>query len=348
MAIKKKGSVLLLGFFIFLALFILVIAVFTIGNKEGLFRDNIIIYANFNSVEGIRRGATIRLSGVDIGVVTDIQITNDNKVNITMKINKDYQKFIHKTSEASIELEGLVGGKYVSLNYGTGPSENVENGDVIKTKDPFSLGKIMQEAQISVDNAAEMTKNLSMIFAKVNAGKGTIGKLVNDTKIYDVLLSATGYIDTTVRRAADQLGKMSSGYLNLTQSIDRIMNGVDSTVYNISNIINKVKYGEGTVWALFTRRDVYDSLLMVIKNTVETVQEAKLGASRFAENMEALKHNFLFKGYFEDRGYWDKVEFEKNLDLKIIEIKEREDALKKKEKELLEKEEEIKKLNIKN
>jgi phospholipid/cholesterol/gamma-HCH transport system substrate-binding protein len=343
MATKKKGNGLLLGFFIFLALLILVIAVFTIGNKEGLFRDNIFIYANFSTVEGIRRGAPIRLSGVDVGVVTDIQITTENKVNISMKINKDYQKFIHKSSEASVELEGLVGGKYISLNYGSSPSEIVQNGDIIKTKEPFSLGKILQEAQISVDNAAQITKDLSMIFYKVNAGKGTIGKLVNDTRIYDVLLSATGYIDTTVRRAADQLGKMSAGYLSLTQSIDRIMNGVDSTVYNINNIINKVKYGEGTVWALFTRRDVYDSLLMVIKNSVETVKEAKLGASRFAENMEALKHNFLFKGYFEDRGYWDKAEFERNLDLKIMEIKERETALIKKEKELLEKEKEIKK-----
>ena len=35
-----------------------------------------------------------------------------------------------------------------------------------------------------------------------------------------------------------------------------------------------------------------------------------MGAFRFSENMEALKHNFLFRGYFEDRGYYEMAPFE--------------------------------------
>ena len=38
-----------------------------------------------------------------------------------------------------------------------------------------------------------------------------------------------------------------------------------------------------------------------------------MGSFSFYQNMEALKHNFLFKGYFEDLGYWDKTGFEKTM-----------------------------------
>lgn len=43
--------------------------------------------------------------------------------------------------------------------------------------------------------------------------------------------------------------------------------------------------------------------------------------------MEALKHNWLFKSYFEQRGYWDKTEFEKELDKKMKDIKEQTELL---------------------
>jgi phospholipid/cholesterol/gamma-HCH transport system substrate-binding protein len=50
--------------------------------------------------------------------------------------------------------------------------------------------------------------------------------------------------------------------------------------------------------------------------------------------MEALKHNFLFKGYFEDIGYWDKSDWEKNVTDKQLLIKIKEQELDEREKKL--------------
>lgn len=44
--------------------------------------------------------------------------------------------------------------------------------------------------------------------------------------------------------------------------------------------------------------------------------------------MEALKHNFLFKGYFEDLGYWDKVDVEKKLEEKQNMLNQKDTELK--------------------
>ena len=81
----------------------------------------------------------------------------------------------------------------------------------------------------------------------------------------------------------------------------------------------------------------YDSIFAVTMQNINTTSEAaRLAASRMAENMEALKHNWLFKGYFENRGYWDKAEYQdeinkslKDLDEKMKLINERIDELKK-------------------
>ncbi len=340
---RKKDNGVIVGLFIFLALFVFVIAVFTIGGRKGMFKDSVTLQAYFNTVDGIRKGAYVRLSGVEIGIVNSIEITNNNKVKLELKIDKDLSRFIRKNSEASIQLEGLVGDKYVSLSYGTFDADPLLDQDTIKTLEPFSLGAILQRAQESVDNAALFTKELGDIFGKVNKGKGTIGKLVNDDEMYYNLNSATSYVDTTLREAAMQFKRISESYTRLSGSIEKVVSGADSAITTIKNIMGKVEDGEGTIWALFTKRDLYDSLMTIIKYTTITLDEAKSGVSKFSENMEALKHNFLFKGYFEDRGYWDKAAFETEIDKKLRHLKEKEFEIKRLEEELLKKEKEIKK-----
>jgi phospholipid/cholesterol/gamma-HCH transport system substrate-binding protein len=71
--------------------------------------------------------------------------------------------------------------------------------------------------------------------------------------------------------------------------------------------------------------------------------EAHDGASRFNENMEALRHNWFFKGYFEDRGYWDKEEYEKVLDAKIKELRLLEEKLNRQAEDLKVREEQVRK-----
>jgi phospholipid/cholesterol/gamma-HCH transport system substrate-binding protein len=52
--------------------------------------------------------------------------------------------------------------------------------------------------------------------------------------------------------------------------------------------------------------------------------------------MEALKHNWLFKSYFEQRGYWDKLQYEKDLDSKIFMLQKQNKILDDKIREMLE------------
>ena len=103
---------------------------------------------------------------------------------------------------------------------------------------------------------------------------------------------------------------------------------------NAKDVIAKVNRGQGTLGALIAERRIYDSLLVVVEKMIDMAEEARSGANRFDENMEALRHNWFFKGYFEDRGYWDKAEFEKELDAKIENLRKLEEDLKRQSEEL--------------
>jgi phospholipid/cholesterol/gamma-HCH transport system substrate-binding protein len=91
----------------------------------------------------------------------------------------------------------------------------------------------------------------------------------------------------------------------LIKKTDQILDSTRDTVENLrttteqlQSISAKVNQGKGTVGALINDRTVY--------------QNASAGAAAFADDMEALKHNFLLRGYFKQRGYEDSSELARN------------------------------------
>jgi phospholipid/cholesterol/gamma-HCH transport system substrate-binding protein len=99
---------------------------------------------------------------------------------------------------------------------------------------------------------------------------------------------------------------------------------------------------ESIIGTLLTDTVFANNLKEMIYNANKTTSNLEQGSFSFAQNMEALKHNFLFKGYFEDIGYWDKSDFEKSTDKKQLQLKLKEQELNDKEKQLKELEKKLK------
>ncbi len=92
----------------------------------------------------------------------------------------------------------------------------------------------------------------------------------------------------------------------------------------MSTILVNVKEGKGVVGSLFAEGNAEDtSFTAIVNNLKDITEEAKIATMKLNENMEALKHNWLFKSYFEDRGYWDAGEYEKEVDQKTEELNEK-------------------------
>jgi phospholipid/cholesterol/gamma-HCH transport system substrate-binding protein len=348
---SKKSSLIRVGIFVLLGGAAVVVGIFLVGKEEGLFRESFRLSAYFNTIEGLRTGASVRLAGVDVGIVDKIVITpQNNKVRIDLKLRTTVKSFIKKDSYASIEQEGLVGSKYVSLSVGTSASEGVNDGDFLLSKEPFRLSVIIEDAQGMIANTRQATAEFTKILAAVNAGHGTLGKLITDEDVYKAMKRATAQADSSLRKTAEEFSNIpkfisgvSENLYGVTKNISRLISDVDSTVVNARDILAKVNRGQGTLGALIVERNIYDSLLVVVQKGIAMAEAARDGADRFDENMDALRHNWFFKGYFEDRGYWDKAEYEKELDAKIADLKKLEEKLNRQSDELKVREEQVRK-----
>jgi phospholipid/cholesterol/gamma-HCH transport system substrate-binding protein len=348
---NKKSSLIRVGLFVVLGGIAIVVGVFLVGREEGLFRESFHVTSYFTTIEGLRAGAAVRLAGVDIGIVDKITITPEkNKVRVDMKLRKKVQSFVRKDSYAAIEQEGLVGSKYVALSVGSDAAGEAVEGDVLLSKDPFRFTAIIEDAQGMIANTRKATEEFARILAAVNAGKGTMGKLITDEDVYNAMKRATAQADTSLRKTAEEFSNIpkfisgvSENLYGVTKNISKLISDVDSTVVNARDVLGRLTQGQGTLGALLTERNVYDSMLVIVHKGISMAEEARDGASRFNENMEALRHNWFFKGYFEDRGYWDKAEYEKELDTKIVEMRKLEEKLVKQSEELKIREDQVRK-----
>lgn len=335
----KKTSTVKLGIFIFLGIAILVIAIFMLGGKEQLFSSTFNVKAYFKSVQGLKSGATVRLSGIDVGTVKDVSIVNDTtgRVQVTMSIKEDVARFVRTDTKASIETEGLVGNKVVVLTIGSATAEQVRDGGTISTKEPLSFADVLEETQGIMGYTKQMTKDLSEIIGRVNRGEGTIGKLLVNDELYAAATNLTNQADQSLKSITTELDKVTSLFDKLGEGVKNVVTRVDSTVADLDVVISGVKNGKGIIGEMLVNGSPFDSTFReAVSNIEKTTIDARLAASRLAENMEALKHNWLFKSYFENRGYWDKAEYEDDINSKIKELDEKIKVIDAKMKELKE------------
>lgn len=322
----KKLSGAKLGIFIFLGSALLIIGIFVLGNKEALFKSTFTVNAYFQNVQGLRNGAPVRLSGVDVGAVKGIKIIGEQAsiIEVSMRVLSDVRKFIRTDTEAGIETEGLVGFKFISLQISDSHAEPVEDGGTILVREPVSFADIIEETQGIMAYTKEMTKNLADIVKKINAGEGTFGKLLNDKELYNTATDITKIAKNTLDSLSTDFRNIVESYNQLGKGMGDVLNSINSTLANVDTILTNVKEGKGVVGSLFADGTHGDTTFAsIISNLNDITEGAKIATIKLNENMEALKHNWLFKSYFEDRGYWDTGEYEKEIDRKTEELNEK-------------------------
>ena len=199
-----------LGAFIVVTLAILVAGVFIIGSKQYLFSSTYQLKAQFDNVVGLDAGADVRVGGVHSGTVSSIVLPHKpgEKVTVVMDLGKSTHEIIKQDSVATIETEGLLGNQYLAISFGAAGKADVRSGDTIASEPPLEMSDLLQKtsgifdsSQQAIQNATRATANLDSISAKINAGQGTVGALVNDKQLYSNLEQTTATMQNTMVQA---------------------------------------------------------------------------------------------------------------------------------------------------
>ncbi len=317
-----------LGLFIFITTIILVIALYLIGNKQNLFGNTFRVTAVFNNVNGLILGNNVRFSGINIGTVKNIDMINDSTICVDMVIEEKMLKHMKKNAVAAVGSDGLVGSMVINIVPGKEVSVALKPGDTIKSYNKTSTTDMLETLNTTNDNAAKLTSDLLKITTAIKEGKGTIGMLIEDADMASNVKQTVVNLKTASASASATVielkkiinsinydesmaavllsdpasaNQMKSIIINLEKSSENI----DSVITNLNKVVLEVKNGKGTVNYM-----INDTIL--VDNIGETAKNIKEGSFRLNENMEALKHNFLFRGYFRKLERQKQKEAKKN------------------------------------
>lgn len=303
-----------LGVFVILGTSLLVLALYFIGNRQNLFGNNMSLYAEFTNVNGLQLGNNVRYSGINAGTVSGIEMVGQSEIVVKMTIQEKIGKKIKKNAVATIGSDGLVGSMIVNILPQGGDSLPIVFGDTIDTYSKIGADDILTTLNVTNENAALLTSDLLNITTKIVEGKGTLGMLINDSilaqdlrrSIYQLRVTSAG-----AAKAVDELNEMISeinfkqsiaGVLlsdslsgekmkNIVENLEKATNQISSMTINMDTYIQEIKEGEGALNFVIKNKEFASE----IDSTMNTIKEASI---RFNENMEALKHNILFRGYF--------------------------------------------------
>ncbi len=169
-----------LGIFIFFGIAALMIGIYFIGERQQLFRNTFRVSGIFNDVGGLQAGNNVRFSGINIGTVEKIDIISESSVQVDIRLDEGTRKYIKKDAIGSIGSEGLMGNKIFIITPGPGKKKKIENNDFIETVQPINLDDVLLSLKTTIDNASNITRDLSLITNNIQSGKGIVGNLLMD------------------------------------------------------------------------------------------------------------------------------------------------------------------------
>ena len=337
----ERTRKLIVGIFVGGCLVLFGVGMFLIGNSNQMFTKSFNVFADFSKITGIQNGGKVRVGGMDAGTVTRIEVPSrpEGKFRVHFRIMEKLHPIVRQDSIATIQTDGLLGNKYLQIEAGSADAPLARKDSLIQSREPFEWGDLMEEMngvvkQVSdimagvkdqlvstlsqiegtanstnqlvkdatpkvtsiLASADRISANLREIIDGIQEGQGTVGALFKDKELYN-----------TVKRGADKTENVVENLRDSSASAKKIINTVEEsdivpevrqTVKNLQQITLQLKSAVDKVQSAAGEGGV-------VENLQRTLVDAREVMSNLSDNTEALKHNFLFRGFFKNRGFFD-------------------------------------------
>lgn len=274
------------GIFMFVTIYI---------TREGglpFFGGQYTVYSYLKDINGLKAGAPVHLSGVEVGAVNRVEFAEPGApapVRVTLRLRTDIQERVTTTSMVTVGSLGVLGEKMVDIDPGPPGGTPIQDGTAVPGE---SAGDPIKGI---LADASRTMKDIRNIAGDVQAGKGTIGKVLKQEELHNKLL---GFVDKAqellarMDRTEGTLGKLINDpafYDNLNQlskgmnevvakiqagegGLGRLLNdeklaqSLSNLIANMETVTQRLNEGDGTAAALIRERELYDKLNSVSGN----------------------------------------------------------------------------------
>jgi len=321
---NRTSDTIKLGIFVLAGLGLLIAFLYMLGKNQNFFTSRFLVTARFENVNGLVPGGNVRVSGIVVGVVESVTLMNDTLVEVALRLDDEMRKVVRKNTIASIGTDGLVGNRVVNLLPAKEPAPLIEPGDIIRSESDVSTSEMLRTLDRTNRNVLEISEGLIQTIDRINKS-AQLATLLNDQSLSlnlkaalvnlrntTVAASATakdlqalvggirngeGTVGALLRDTtlAHELNQAARKLNAVEEQAGRLVLNMDTLVQHatalVGNVQTDIQQGPGTAHLLLRDSLAADRVQAILQNI-------EVGTGRFSEDMEALKHNFLFRGYF--------------------------------------------------
>lgn len=272
---QLKWSQLRVGITVIVASLTLGFLLFLMSGTSGLFTPRIIVKSYFDNAEGLRIGAPVRLSGVDIGNVAKISIVRDKPltpVEITMKLSTKYDYGLRRDSVTSLETAGVLGETYLDIDSSQAVGAAVHDGDTLPTQVHPDFNQVVRASQSTLQNMDALLKRADRILAFAESGKGSLGKLIYDPTVYNRFSATVADFQKIVEQIGNGEGSLGR-LISRNDAYDKFI----STLDKMNGVIDDMQQGKGTAGKFLKDPSLYDNANNTIGNLKKITDDINAG-----------------------------------------------------------------------
>src|SRR5262249_50369584 len=265
------------GFLVAFAGIIAMIGVFFIGSEQKIFARKQEYNLRLDNVSGLAEGNPVKISGVTVGVVKDINLPRDPKkkyVDITLMVDKKYSDLIRTDSRARLKKLGLLAGdSYIDISPGSPRFDALEAGANIPAARQTNVDQLISSGEDLVDNFVQISYSLKNILGRVDRGEGLLGELTSQPetrqRITDTLLTTLNKTNAILSHV--ESGKGVAGKLiyddKYAEELMTPLRDTATSLQSITAILQKsFEGGQGALPALINDPEQKKKVLELVDN----------------------------------------------------------------------------------
>ena len=307
------------GALILVALVILAVTIFKLGQAASLFTKRYTLYAVVPNATGLRVGGGVTVAGQLAGSIKEIEflpvdMDTTRNLRLTLEVNRKLSDQVRKDSKARVATLGLLGDKVFNIAPGTPRFATLKEGDTIPVVPSVDYEAVVQQASGAITEVVGLTKDLKKVTAGINRGEGTLGQLITNRALYDQATAALARTSSLMAQLENPRGTIGH-LLNdpaLYYSLNRTLGSVDTLVASINSsqgtlskllkddtlythlvsvvagtdsLVQQMAHGKGTISKLFTDEELYDQLVKAVTELNKVLVDVRRDPRRYTKGM---------------------------------------------------------------
>ena len=288
--------------------------IIAVGGQAGFWWQRYQLYTKFPDVKGLKKGAVVRVAGIDVGKVSALEFSGAD-VQVTLSIKKAVQNRITDRSRATIGSLSLLGEPIIDV-LPSAQGTALANGAFIQSaKSPGQIADVATNATDTLDQVRGLLTDIrggkgtagkllsddalyreltglvasaQTVADAMNKGQGTFGKLLNDPAAYRQLNEALASLNDTTRRIS-----AGEGTIGRLLKDDAMARSFTSAAAHADAVTGSLRKGEGTMGKLLTDTELFDrfnSLAGRIDHLTASLEQGQGTAGQLLQN-KALYEN---------------------------------------------------------